>query len=221
MMKKSLLLLAILPVLALAGRAGAATFTFSGIGLLVPDGNPSGAVDVQPVSSDIGSIDSVLVTLTMTGSYNGDLYVTLRHGSGYSVLLNRPGKNGAGGGYDDDGLDVTFSDGAAADVHTYQSSVTPAPGSPLTGTWRPDGRITDPDAVTFGNPRTALLSSFNGLSASGDWTLFVADLNGGDTHTLQAWSITVTGTVVPEPATSLLAAASAAGLLLTFRRRGC
>lgn len=217
-MKKSLFLLTLLPVLALAGRAGAATFSFSGIGLVVPDGNPSGAVDVRSVTSDITSIDSVTVTLSMTGTYNGDLYVTLQHGSGFTVLLNRPGKNGAGGGYDDDGINATFSAGAAGDIHTYQNTVTPSPGSPLTGTWQPDARVADPDSVTFASPRSALLSSFNGNAASGDWTLFVSDLNGGDPHTLQSWSITVTGISVPESGSFLLAAS---GLALTtaFRRR--
>jgi hypothetical protein len=36
------------------------------------------------------------------------------------------------------------------------------------------------------------------------WTLFVADLSGGDTHTLSSWGLTLTGVPVPEPGTAAL-----------------
>jgi subtilisin-like proprotein convertase family protein len=217
---------ALIPALAVmlcaASSATAATFSFSGLGLIVPDGNPSGLANVQEVDSGITSIDSVTLTLTITGSFNGDLFVYLKKDTGYTVLLNRPGRDsGNPFGYNDDGLDVTFTapgPGTSGDIHTYQTTATPAPGSPLTGTWEPDGRATDPDNVLTSDPRTALLSSFNGLPASGTWTLFVADLTSGDPHTLQSWSLTLTG--IPEPATPLLLLASAALLTTTARRRG-
>ena len=62
----------------------------------------------------------------------------------------------------------------------------PPAGTPLTGTWQPDGRITDPDLVDIADPRTAMLGSFQGLDASGAWTLFVGTHNGslGETSAL-------------------------------------
>lgn len=53
----------------------------------------------------------------------------------------------------------------------------------MTGTWQPDGRTNSPGSVLDSQPPDAFLSSFNGLDPNGDWTLFVADVSGGDTHT--------------------------------------
>ena len=47
--------------------------------------------------------------------------------------------------------------------------------------------------------RTATLSSFDGLSASGDWTLFLADMQSGGTSALESWSLEVFAVPVPEP----------------------
>ena len=108
------------------------TFTTNRV---VPDGNASGLHDVRSVSSSIGSITSVKVNLKVNGEFNGDLYGYVRHSSGFSVLLNRPGRTAANpAGYDDSGLNVTFASGAAnGDIHTYRSVSTPAAGSALTG----------------------------------------------------------------------------------------
>jgi subtilisin-like proprotein convertase family protein len=190
--------------------------SYSGLNLGIPDGSPSGLANVQDVSSVITQIDSVKVTLNVTGDFNGDLYAYLQHGSGLAILLNRPGRT-AGNlfGYDDGGFDVTLDDFAAEDVHTYQEQTTPGSGNPLTGTWIPDGRAMDPDLVVETDPQTAMLSSFAGGDANGEWTLFVADISGGDANQLVSWSVEVNG--IPEPGTvSLLV--MGAGLLARRRR---
>src|SRR5213593_4387579 len=67
--------------------------TFSGNPSLdIPDGNPAGVSDHRPVNSLITDITSLAVGLDITGEFNGDLYVYLRYGSAFSVLLNRPGR---------------------------------------------------------------------------------------------------------------------------------
>jgi len=171
--------------------------------LIVPDGTASGVFDVQTISSDITSIGSISVTLTLSGNYNGDLYLTLSHGSGFSVLLNRVGSTaGNPYGYSDSGLSVTLSDSAANDIHTYRSVVNLAAGSPLTGTWQPDARITDPGSVVNTDSRSAFLSSFNGSNPNGTWTLFVADLDSGGNSTLVNWGLQISA--VPEPVTVAL-----------------
>lgn len=221
-MKKTLLLISALPVLTLTQTATAAlteVFNFNGLNLGVPDGNPAGLADNQTISSTIVSITSVTLTLNVSGTFNGDLYVYVTHDSGFTVLLNGPGKSaGNPFGYDDDGFTITFDDAAANDIHTYQNQSTPAAGTPLTGIWQPDGRNVDPSVVTDASPRTALLNAFSTLSAGGDWTLFVADLTTGDTQTLQSWSLSITGDVVPEPGVTGLSLAAAA-LLVARRRR--
>jgi subtilisin-like proprotein convertase family protein len=61
--------------------------------------------------------------------------------------------------------------------------------------------------------RPAMLADFIGLDPNGNWTLFVADQNPGDTSTLQSWTLTITA--VPEPSAALL---SFLGAVLLLRR---
>ncbi len=188
-----------------AGRAALTeTFSFNDINRAVPDGNPAGIIDGRTISSVITSISSITVGLRISGGYNGDLYVTLQHSSGFSVLLNRPGKTGSDAyGYGDAGFNIRFDDAAANDVHTYQAITTPGAGLPLTGTWQPDARNIDPTDVTASSTRSAYLSSFQGSAGSGTWTLFLADtVSGGGTATLSSWDLEITG--VPEPTTIAL-----------------
>jgi subtilisin-like proprotein convertase family protein len=88
----------------------------------------------------------------------------------------------------------------------------------LTGTFQPDARNTSPLTVLANTGRTDFLSSFNGLDPNGDWTLFVADVSGGDTHTLVSWGLEATGPI-PEPGTTTLLALGGLGLLLAAWRR--
>lgn len=165
----------------------------------VPDGNLSGLADVQSVNSSIGNITSLTVRLKVVGQFNGDLYCYLRHSSGFTILLNRPGKTVANPfGYADSGLDVSFQDAATnGDIHVYQTVTTPPTGSPLIGVWQPDGREVDPNIVTDQSPRTTALANFNGLGASGKWTLYVVDTQSGGTNMLAEWGLDITGTAAP------------------------
>jgi hypothetical protein len=74
----------------------------------------------------------------------------------------------------------------------------------VTGTYQPDGGTT--------------LAALNGVNANGTWTLFLADLSGGDTATLVSWGVDIS--VVPEPVTwALLAFAAVAGGVFFYRRQ--
>ena len=184
------------------------TFNFYGNPTPVPDKNPNGLVDSHSISvrPDLTIID-VNVSLTISGiglgGFNGDLYVTLQHDDGFSVLLNRPGaRPGDPSGYSDNGINVTFDDSAGRDIHSYRlvlsgNENTPISGA-LAGVWSSDGRNVDPNLVLPSSPRTALLDSFNGESLDGAWTLFVSDLSSGGTERLDGWAINVKA--VPEPA---------------------
>ena len=172
------------------------TFTTNRV---VSDGNAAGLSDVRNVNSAIGTITSLKVRLKLTGEFNGDLYGYVRHSSGFTVLLNRPGRNAANDpGYADSGFDVTFQAGAAnGDIHVYQNVTAPASGSPLTGIWEPDGRNVDPDVVTNASPRNTSLTNFNALDAAGEWTLYLADLDSGGTNMLTEWGLDITGAAYP------------------------
>ncbi len=184
-------------------------YSFAGVGKSVPDGDAAGVADTQIISTPFTQITSLTLMLTITGRddfdpFNGDLYATLVHGAGYAVLLNRPGRTAAHPfGNPDNGMSVTFNDFAAlGNIHGYADVVSPAPGSPLTGIWMPDGRAADPGVVLDTSPISALLSSFTGLDPNGSWTLFVADLETGGLAALESWSLQIDGiNEVPESGT--------------------
>lgn len=177
----------------------AASTTWNGptwnVSEVIPDNDDVGITDTRTIHlPEITGIESVTVTIVLSGGWNGDLYAYLVHDSGFSVLLNRPGRTLSDpAGSATVGMETTFGDSAPSDIHT----AIPMSGGPVSGTFQPDGRITDPYDTLDSDSRPALLSSFIGLDASGDWTLFVADQSTGDESTLQSWSMTITG--VPEP----------------------
>jgi subtilisin-like proprotein convertase family protein len=203
------------------------THTYS-VNSAVPDGDPNGFSDTRSIVTSQTEIRDVNVTLDISGlgtygGSNGDLYVYLTHQAGFSVLLNRPGRrSGSSMGYDDSGLGaVTFDDAAAnGDVHSYRFTLSgnhDTASSPLTGSWRPDGRNVDPGSVADTDNRGALLNSFNGLNPNGDWTIFVADMQTGGQVQINSWSVSVTA--VPEPATTALATGLGLFGFLMFRGR--
>jgi subtilisin-like proprotein convertase family protein len=163
----------------------------------IPDGDLSGLGSLATVSGQSGTIGGITVGLTTTGTFNGDLYAYLTHGNGFAVLLDRVGVSTTDNlGYSDHGFDVVFQDGAP-NIHTYQQTLGGGTGSsPLTGVWGPDGRPVSPLLVNGTEPATATLSSFLGGDPNGDWTLFIADVNGGDLNNLVSWNLDIT--VVPE-----------------------
>jgi subtilisin-like proprotein convertase family protein len=164
----------------------------------VPDGGFLGIFDTRVVSTAIHSVTNLQVRLKISGTYNGDLFCYVTHGSGYSVLLNRVGRSSNNAfGYDDDGLDVTFDDGATNDVHGYGQIPNTPVGTNLTGMWVVDGRTNRPSEVVDTDARPALLSGFNGLDPNGNWTVFVADVGAGDAHTLVSWGLEISGTEAP------------------------
>jgi subtilisin-like proprotein convertase family protein len=179
------------------------THSFASVNKAVPDGSPSGVADVRTVSSPIVNLSKVRVKLRIDGEFNGDLYGYLRHTTStttnIAVLLNRAGRTaGDSAGYDDAGFNVTFDDAAEnGDVHVYRNVSTVPAGSPLTGTWRPDGRNVDPGVVNDAVPRTATLAGFNGQDASGEWALFLSDLESGGTNMLVSWELDLDGAQRP------------------------
>ncbi|MGC8991447.1 MAG: MBG domain-containing protein, partial [Verrucomicrobiia bacterium] len=176
-------------------------YSFTNLNLSIPDGNWAGLSDSRNIASSIGSLSKVRVKLRIAGEFNGDLYAYLRQikdgRTNFCVLLNRPGRTASNPyGYPDCGFEVTFDDAAEnGDVHVYRNKVVPQPGTPLTSTWQPDGRNVDPALVTDLSARTTTLSSFNGTAGSGNWTLFLADVDLGATNMLLGWELELSGPV--------------------------
>jgi subtilisin-like proprotein convertase family protein len=205
-MKKHILLTAVV-ALTLTAKATLYSYDFTSINATIPDANPVGianshAIDLGtlPMDGTTTSIVNVDVRLNITGGYNGDLYgylVLENGGTTSAILLNRIGQTGGDFGNSGAGINVTLSGSGATDIHNA------AFGS-VTGTYQPDGGTT--------------LAAFNGQSANGTWTLFLADLSGGDTSTLVSWGVDIS--VVPEPVTwALFVFAMVAGGLFVYRRQ--
>jgi len=227
-MKKSILVIAI-ALVALAQTAQAdfsQTFT---VNAGIPDGSLVGWSDTRAVPVQPGNTLDVNVTLNLGGGWNGDLYAYLVHNTGFAVLLNRVGREtGNKAGYGDAGMNVKLDDQATRlyDIHFYQKEFG-YQASDITGgaSWKPDGRNISPlssqDLFTVGGARDAVLGSFNNQNAGGNWTLFIADVSGGDVSTLTSWTLEIAA--VPEPA-SLIEGAVAAlflgGAICVFRLKG-
>ena len=188
----------------IAAPAQAALYTYGQTpNQLIPDNHASGyasTINVSGFAEEVtNEILDVNVRLTISGGWNGDLYVFLVHNnSTTSILLNRVGRRNVNpDGFGDAGFDIWLNDGAASDIHEFGTG-----GSPLTGVWQPDGRRTDPNDVGNGGSRNAMLNVFNGQNPNGSWSLFVADVSGGYESTLVSWDLEIQ--TVPEPVTVAL-----------------
>lgn len=191
-------------------------------GGLIPDGNLSGWSDTRTVSGLLPVIDSVSVTLNLSGGYNGDLYAYLSYGGSQLVLLNRVGV-GTGTeptysfGYSGAGFTGLVLQDGASDIHTYGGGV----GS---GTYSADGRDVSPlaaPATLYGTSQDTFAGTFGGANPNGDWTLFFADVSvGGGQSQLLDWSLDITA--VPEPTTWALGIfGGLAGLIGICRTSRC
>ena len=185
-------------------------------GGIIPDGDPSGRVNTYTFSDIYDyNITDVVVTLNVSGGYNGNLYAYLTHGSGTAVLLNRVGV-GASDPLGASGSGLTtliLSSSVANNIHFNL-------GGGTTGTYAPDGRTIDPlsAAAAFDTASTtADFSSFNGTSPNGTWTLYFADAVGDSVSpNLTSWSLDVTA--VPEPVTVALGIFGGISLLVIVVR---
>jgi len=141
--------------------------------LPIPDSDPEGVTYTVNLS-DSGTITDLDVCINASHTWPGDLYVTLTHDSGTTVvLMNRPGGPIVGCNVDD--IWAYLDDSA---------TLTTNDECPVVG-----------DLMPY-EP----LSAFNGQSVSGTWTLKVEDQLAFDTGYLTGFSMTFqTGTPAPTP----------------------
>jgi len=162
-------------------------------GGIVPDNDLNGWQDTRTISgfgygNGLWQITDLNVTINITGGFNGDLYGTLVHDSGFVVLLNHVGSTlGNPAGYSNPGLNIVFDQSAVTDVHAYGNVA-----GVVSGTYQPDGTVSPANS----------LSSFNGLDPNGSWTLFLNDTSFGDESQVLGWGLEITA--VPEPVTVAL-----------------
>lgn len=184
---------AVLFTLGLSG-AGATTITYAS------GDTPVAIPDVSSASSTItvsgaGRVLDIDALLDITHTYDNDLVLTLSHGGASVVLSYRNG--GAGGA---DYTNTLFDDSAASAIDAGYAE------APYTGSYRPQES----------------LSVFNGMDIAGAWTLTAADMEAGDTGTIDNWSLiadVADAANVPEPASLALCGGALLAMGGARRRR--
>jgi subtilisin-like proprotein convertase family protein len=191
---------ALLPTPAAIYSAGNVNGSGTSLNRAILDGNPNGISTTLAVSGAGSVLTSLSVTLNISGGYNGDLYGYLSYNGTLVTLLNRVGTGGGDAfGYATAGFSNVTLDGTSANgnIHNVEN--------PLANTsYTPD--------IGGGNS----LASFNGVNPNGTWTLFFADLSGGDVSTLNGWSLNLTA--VPEPVNVALLIAGSTLALVSLGR---
>ena len=176
--------------LGLASASAALFISYSGVPQTITDGSSVGITSIATVSGAgtlAGSGDNVSVTLNLSGGNMGDLVAYLSYNGTTVQLLNRPGTGGnlSSLGYTGNGsftFNGTLSDGNSTSVDSYGG-----------------GNVASGVNYNASGGATAF-QAYNGMSVDGNWTLFFADMSGGDganTTTLNGWSLNITA--VPEP----------------------
>jgi hypothetical protein len=187
---------ALMVLSAVNARAASDSFSYF-VNAAVPDDSVLGIQDTRTISDPSGLLTGVSVQLQLTplgqeGGWLGDLYAYVRHtdssGTATSILLNRIGRtSGNSAGLSDSPvLNITLTGLASdPDIHLLSGPL----GANLTGTFSADGRLIDPSLALDTTPRLAGLDVLNGMEASGEWTLFVADISGGNQYRLDSWTL--------------------------------
>lgn len=222
----------------LSAQAATISGTLSNLNLAIPDAS-SGSVLPSTIVLNSGGqlISSLRISVTVSGGFNGDLYILLEHGGKSSVLVNRPGLDttvtSSAYGSPSRGLNVTFFDAATVDLKTsipmtldasYGSGGVNDGQAQVTGVFQPDGRDVSPFSadLSTSTTETRTLSEFNNTTMDGPWTLSLVRVSSLETSTLEGWSVEATSSTVtvPEPGTvlsSMLLVCS--GLYVRFIRR--
>lgn len=129
----------------------------------IPDGGYTGVTSTLSVSGAPAAISRVIVRLSVTHPYVGDVAVYLVSPGGTEITLSS-----GNGGSSDNFTNTVFDDTAATSI-TYGYA-------PFTGTYRPE----------------EALSNLNGGAPNGTWQLRVADeYSGWGAGTLDSWGIVV------------------------------
>ena len=202
---------------------GSGTSAGSLVNTTILDGNTAGMANTMNLSgAGLGnSLQTITVTLNVSGGNNGDLYAYLSYNGTLVPLLNRIGvSSGNSFGYSGAGLNnVTLSDSASVNIHA-------AGNGTLSGSYQADGQNISPlssaSSFSSGGGSITLNTTFSGMNPNGNWTLFFADVvSGGGNETLNGWSMDITA--VPEPVNVALGVFAGlfgiAGIFHHFRKR--
>jgi subtilisin-like proprotein convertase family protein len=189
-MKNRILIVTMLALFAVSSARGALyieTFTSGGSVGAIPDGSPIGVTFSGTVSDAPGiAVVALIVTLNISGGFNGNLFAYLNAPDGtHVVLMDHPGVSGENPfGAAGAGMNITLQDSGAING-SIQNETSAAV---LSGSYNAAGTLAD----------------FSGSAVNGTWNLFFADeVSGGGTSILNSWSLGINA--VPESVNAALA----------------
>ena len=216
-MKKSFIILGVLfTVIATATTADAAVFSYDAgaLSLRIPPSSTAGTTVATMNVADTANITDLNVFVHLTHTFMADLDIFLGHNGTTVQLFNQHG------GGSNNMTNVLFDDEASVFINA---------GSPPYGpnSFRPTS------APQSGY--SSLLSSFDGMSLAGDWTLTIVDnyyLDAGRLHTFRLEGTNdfvpgddpgqllpgVPSTATPEPGTLLLFGTGVLGFAFSRRK---
>jgi MYXO-CTERM domain-containing protein len=188
-------------------QATVPTFTGSGSGFAIPDGNSTGAFS-DIVVADNFLVNDITVGLLLSHSYIGDIAATLTHidtNTTVDLFNHVSDSSNLNGSYN-------FNDAFTGDLWTVASSG--------------DSSFTIPGGDYFptgagSSAKVPMLTTISGLLSSGTWRLKISDYSPGDAGTLGSWSLNLQGSSpasVPGPL-PLLGAGAAFGWSRRLRKR--
>ncbi len=139
----------------------------------IPD-NLTGTVESTMTLENCGGpITDINVGVSATHSWVGDLIFQLEAPDTTVVtLIDRPGVPASTFGCDGADIAALLDDGAGAPVENECAGGVPT----INGSFQPNGSLSD----------------YNGVDPNGTWTLIVTDNAGGDTGSLDDWSLDIT-----------------------------
>jgi subtilisin-like proprotein convertase family protein len=180
-----------------------------GLGLAIPDNDPTGASSTISVGDDY-IISRVALIVTLDHTWVGDLIFTLTGPDGTAVTLaDRPGSS--------DPADFGDSSNLSTLEPIIFGDLSPTPAENMGG-----GACTSTDSTVgadctrWFNPDVPLSDTFAGSSALGDWILTISDNAGADLGTLDKWLIAFQVQAIPLPPAVWL---FASGILMLIARR--
>lgn len=198
-------------------QATVVTFTGSGSGFNIPDGNSSGAFSDIVVADNFLISDITVDLNSLTHTFAGDLIATLTHIDTNTTvsLFNRNRKPPESDG-DTSNLSGTYSfnDAFTGDLWAAAFSASSTLANIPDGNYFPTG--------AGSGVMVPMLTTISGLPSSGTWRLNISDNLSFDTGTLGNWSLNLKGSrqaaPVPGPL-PLLGAGAAIGWSRQLRKR--
>ncbi len=159
------------------GGGGPVIFTSADTPIAIPDGVPAGVNSIITVPPGGPTIDDLDIGFDMTHTWVGDVRAQVTFGATTNAVFDRPGVPASTFGCSGNDADIVIDDeGTDGSVENDCNDVDASPAYTVGGHYTP----------------TTPLSVYDGVDATGVWTLNISDNATPDPGTLNSWSLVIT-----------------------------